>query len=433
MKIHENDLRDILYDNYKKTFHKRIIGLKDYNEIKINDLYNFPDLLKKQTEEKINTLVKSLNNFEFIGREIRLKKENASTTRIDLVGMTIDQVPVILELKKSTQTEREAFTELLAYSNYFCSLFPGASESTSVISVLIAPMETRIVQDAFFQELILNNKNIIALIPEGNEDEKDFKFKIYYPNDNFYVTFSNSMFHDDSIRVAALEFELVDGWIGPYEGEDKAYYVKEAFDAISSNIALELESHGYHAFVYGSQRWKEHHQIFPFPNSIYVVAVNPFANDTYGSHRWSEEREERLNSFIKQLSISNTMRRGFIENSDIGFDKRLQELISNTFEKSFLSRHKTLNKKYRKLLWSDYKHNMVESVFFHHFDIYPTGVFRKAILEYIQQMYKQGEDSEYYSDDLPMFAYDAYRKFLFNWLVIEGLGYISEDVEISSN
>lgn len=151
-------------------------------------------MLKKQTEEKINTLVKSLNNFEFIGREVRLKKENASTTRIDLVGMTVDQGPVIVELKKSTQTEREAFTELLAYSNYFCSLFPGASESTSVISILIAPMETRIVQDAYFQELILNNKNIIALIPEGNEDESEFKFKIYYPNDNFYVTFSTQCF-----------------------------------------------------------------------------------------------------------------------------------------------------------------------------------------------------------------------------------------------
>ncbi|RSO00927.1 hypothetical protein [Acinetobacter pittii] len=427
MKIHENALRDILYNDYKNTFHKRVVGLKANNEIKIDDLYNFPDLLKKQTEEKINTLVESLNNFEFIGREIRLKKENASTTRIDLVGMTIDQGPVIVELKKSTQTEREAFTELLAYSNYFCSLFPGASESTSVISILIAPMETRIVQDAYFQELILNNKNIIALIPEGNEDESEFKFKIYYPNDNFYVTFSNSMFHDDSIRVAALAFELVGGWIDPYEGkEGENYYVKEAFDAISSNIALELESHGYHAFVYGSQRWKEHHQIFQYPNFIYVVAVNPFANDIYGSYQGSEERELRLNNFVNQLDHSTKLKRGFIEGSDRGFDKRIQQIISNTFEKSFLSRHKIVNKKYGKILWSEYKHNMIASVCFHHFDIYQTGIFRKTILEYIQQMYGQREDSEYYRDDFPMFAYDAYRKFLFNWLVIEGLGYISE-------
>lgn len=442
MKIHENALRDIIYKEYKNNFYEKIVGVKDSNKIEIEDLYDFPSLLKKQTEEKINNLVSNLEDIEFIGREIRLKKENASTTRIDLVAMTLDNGPAIVELKKSTQTEREAFTELLAYSNYFCSLFPGATESTSVVSILIAPMETRIVQDAYFQELMLNNKNIIALIPEANEDETTFKFKVYYPPDNCYITFSNSMFHDDSIRVATLAFELVDGWIDAYEGEDgDNLYVKDAFDAISSNIALELESHGYHAFVYGSQRWKEHHPIFQLPNVIYVVALNPFANDIHGQYLWSEEREERLSSFIKQLDykpdslfddieVANTE---FFEKSDSGFDTRLWAIISNAFENSFLSKHKRVSKEYASLPWSSYKHTMLESVPFNHFDIYQTGIFRKTILEYVQQMYKLGEDSELYSDDLPMFAYDSYRKFLFNWLLIEGFGHKSEEQELNDH
>ena len=442
MKIHENALRDIIYTQYKNNFYERIVGLKYCDEIKIDDLYNFPDLLKKQTEEKINYLVENLLDLEFIGREIRLKKENASTTRVDLVAMTLDNGLAIVELKKSTQTEREAFTELLAYSNYFCSLFPGASESTSVISILIAPMETRIVQDAYFQELILNNKNIIALIPEANEDETDFKFKVYYPHDNFYVTFSNSMFHDDSIRVATLAFELVDGWIDVYEDEHgNNTYVKDAFDAISSNIALELESQGYHAFVYGSQRWKEHHPKFLLPNVIYIVALNPFTNDIHGHHFWSEEREERLSAFIDQLDnksinifddieMANTE---FFERSDSGFDTRIWAIFTKSFESSLLSKHKRINKEYGSLSWSNYKHDMKESVFFNHFNIYQTGIFRKTILEYIQQVYKQSEDSEFYSDELPMFAYDTYRKFLFNWMVIEGLGYKNDDIQSNHN
>lgn len=438
MKIHENDLRDIIYEEYKNNFYEKIVGIKDSNKIEIEDLYDFPSLLKKQTEEKINNLVSNLEDIEFIGREIRLKKENASTTRIDLVAMTLDNGPAIVELKKSTQTEREAFTELLAYSNYFCSLFPGAAESTSVVLILIAPMETRIVQDAYFQELMLNNKNIIALIPEANGDETTFKFKVYYPSDNCYITFSNSMFHDDSIRVATLAFELVDGWIGAYEEEDgNNSYVKAAFDAISSNIALELESHGYHAFVYGSQRWKEHHSQFPLPNVIYVVALNPFANDNHGQHFWSEEREDRLYSFTEQLDnksinifddieMANT---DFFEKSDNGFDTRLWAIISKAFESSFFSKHKRVGIEYGSLPWSNYKHDMVESVFFHHFNIYQTGIFRKTILEYIQQMYLKGWDDGFYSDDLPMFAFQSYRNFLFNWEVVAGLGYKSEEEE----
>ncbi|TCB20439.1 hypothetical protein [Acinetobacter sp. ANC 5045] len=436
MKIHENSLRDIIYNKYKNNFFEQIIGVKNLDNIEIDDLYDFPKLLKKQTEDKINRLVENLLDLEFIGREIRLIKEDASTTRIDLVAMTLDSGPAIIELKKSKQTEREAFTELLAYSNYVCSLFPGASESTSVISILIAPMETRIVQDAYFQELMLNNKNIIALIPEANESETEFKFKVYYPHNNFYVTFSNSMFHDDSIRVSAFAFQLVEGWIDTYEGENgENSYVKDAFNSISSNIALELESHGYHAFVYGSQRWKEHHSIFPLPNVIYVVTLNPFINDIYGQHSWSEERESRLYSFIEQLDnkqvnifddIESTNTE-FFEKSHIGFDSRLWDILNKAIDNSFLSRHKHVSKEGGSLSWSQYKRDMVESVFFHHFDIYQTGIFRKTILEYIQQMYKQGEDSEFYSDDLPMFAYDSYRKFFFNWLIIEGLGYKGEE------
>ncbi|NNP75539.1 hypothetical protein A7P54_03780 [Acinetobacter sp. Ac_3412] len=443
MKIYENALRDLIYNDYKRNLFEQIIGVKSSDQIEIEDLYNFPNLLKKQTEEKINNLVNSLEDIEFIGREIRLKKEDSSTTRIDLVAMTLDNGPAIIELKKSTQTEREAFTELLAYSNYFCSLFPGAAESTSVISILIAPMQTRIVQDAYFQELMLNNKNIIALIPEPNEDETEFKFRVYYPQDNSYVTFSNSMFHDDSIRVATLAFELVDGWVDSYEKERGNYnsYVKDAFDAITSNIALELESNGYHAFVYGSQRWKEHHSIFPLPNVIYIVALNPFANDNYGQNFYSEAREARLSSFIEQLDngainffddceISNTE---FFEKADNGFDNRLWAICSKAFENSLLSKNMHISKEYGSLPWSYYKKEMMESVTFHHFNIYQTGLFRKTILEYIKQMYTQCEDSEFYSDDLPIFAYDTYRKFFFNWQVIEGLGYKQEEDYISSD
>lgn len=393
MKIHENKLRDLIYTKYGKNFFDHINTKRQKSKIDMEDLYDFPQILKKQTEEKINSLIQKLEDIEFIGQEIQLKREDASTTRIDLIAMTLEHGLAIIELKKSTQTEREAFTELLAYSQYFCSLFHGALETTSVISILIAPMQTRIVQDAFFQELMLNNKNIIALIPRPNSTETDFQFDIYYPSDNFYTTFTNSIFNDASRHVSALSFELVDGWIDSWENNNNTNndYVKDAFNTISSNIAFELEARGYHSIVYGSQRWKEHHELFPYPNIIYVVTLNPFAYDICGKHIWSHERESRLNSFVQQLNYSNidflgSSRTQFIESCNSGFENTLWGVIAQSFRSSFLSSKKSVDHEFSSIGWSYYKNSMIESVFFHHFDIFQTGIFRKIILEYIQQI-----------------------------------------------
>lgn len=429
MKIHENKLRELIYSKYQKNFFDRINKPRKQTKISFEDLYDFPQILKKQTEEKINSLILNLEDMEFIGQEIQLKKEDASTTRIDLIAMTLDHGLAIIELKKSTQTEREAFTELLAYSNYFCSLFHGASETTSVISILIAPMQTRIVQDAFFQELMLNNKNIIALIPKADTTETNFQFDIYYPSNNFYNTFTNSIFNDSSIHVAALTFELVDGWIDSWENDNNTNndYVKDAFNIISSNIAFELEAKGYHSLVYGSQRWKEHHELFPYPNVIYVVTLNPYAYDLHGAQIWSPERETRLDSFINQLNYDTTdfycsPRTQFIESCNSGFENNLWNVIAKSFRSSFLSSTKSVDHEFSSIGWSHYKNSMIESVFFHHFDIFQTGIFRKIILEYIQQTYSLNPLDDFYRDDMPMFAYDAYRNFFFSWQTIKSLG-----------
>ena len=104
------------------------------------------------------------------GKEVRLAREGDSTTRVDLLGhLEEDGDLVIIELKKSYQTERQAFNQLLAYASHFCTLFPLLTESSFTL-ILIAPMEERGVRDAFAQELIINEKNIIAFQPEITGD-----------------------------------------------------------------------------------------------------------------------------------------------------------------------------------------------------------------------------------------------------------------------
>ena len=103
MKIHENKLRELIYSKYQKNFFDRINKPRKQTKISFEDLYDFPQILKKQTEEKINSLILNLEDMEFIGQEIQLKKEDASTTRIDLIAMTLEHGLAIIELKKPTR------------------------------------------------------------------------------------------------------------------------------------------------------------------------------------------------------------------------------------------------------------------------------------------------------------------------------------------
>src|SRR5690606_9540093 len=155
-------------------------------------------------------------------------RDSDSTTRIDLLGSIADSGDlVIIELKKSDQTERQAFTELLAYANHFCTLFPPLSES-SLQSILVAPMEGRGVRDALAQELIINDKNVVALIPNIKGD--DVSLTPYYPSDLYYHWIENSILADSSITVVTASFPLIEGWIDAgEEGGSPPIYTQQAF------------------------------------------------------------------------------------------------------------------------------------------------------------------------------------------------------------
>ena len=142
MQFSENEFRDFLYDEHRETFSTLITGKR---EPVVWNGEGFPPLaflLQQKTEKKINKIINNIEELRLSAKELRLDKKNDSTTRVDLLGNSEISGLTIIELKKSKQTERQAFTELLAYANHFCSIFPGLKEST-LTSILVAPMETR--------------------------------------------------------------------------------------------------------------------------------------------------------------------------------------------------------------------------------------------------------------------------------------------------
>ena len=307
-------------------------------------------------------------------RELRLTRESDSTTRIDLVGNSESTGLTIIELKKSKQTERQAFSELLAYSNHFCTVFPGLKES-SLTSILVAPMETRTTRDAYAQELVSNNKCILALIPKYENGKAELS--VYYPDASYYKWFENSLLDDRSIITVALAFQEIKGWIDLESGQDgvPAHSVK-ALNTLTSSISNLLEANGYHSMCYSTQPWGEIASglNFPFPNVIYVAAVNPFSSFRTAiteegiSGNSLAGRIAEVQAVHDQLSESE--REFWIETIEGNFHNRLIRLVRKEFEKLLKNKD---NEKIRFEIslpdWYGLKTSFINSVTVNHGDI----------------------------------------------------------------
>lgn len=430
----ENEFRDYLFSNYKENLSSLIIGRRESIEW-IED--GFPPihfLLQRRAEKKINEILDNIKCLILLAKELRLEKVGDSTTRIDLFGNSECSGLTIIELKKSKQTERQAFTEILAYANHFCSIFPGLKES-AITSILVAPMETRTVRDAYVQELVTNNKNVLALIPE--EENGIIKLRVYYPDKSYYQWFENNLLDDKSMSVVAISFSVIEGWIDTDLNSDYGGipdYSRDALNTISNSISHKLEASGIHALVYASQKWGEIAQLIPYPNTIFIVVINPFASFRtfiYDNESINgESGQGRLNdvqSIHDQLS-NDDEKDAWLEIVESHYEENLTAIVIKEFELCF--KNKSNSKIAREVSYPDWygiKTSPFDAAFTHNLDTFLTGFLREIYIEYIDYSYEVGEESFYYGDNLPKYSYDTLRCFLTVWEILSGLGFVGDD------
>lgn len=427
MDISENEFRDFLYDEHRLSFSNLIIGKREPISWDYEEFPPIAFLLQQKAEKRINEIIDNIEDLTLSAKELRLDKEGESTTRIDLLGNSEIAGLTIIELKKSKQTERQAFTELLAYANHFCSIFPGLKEA-SLTSILVAPMETRTVRDAYVQELVANKKNVLALIPE--EIKGTIFLKIFYPDKSYYHWFENNLLDDRSMLTVVLSFPVIEGWIdtdfntGQSEPPE---YSKKALNTISNSISHKLESLGIHSLVYASQQWGEIAQAFPYPNTIVFAALNPFAsfrtaiaeNEVHGVSK--EGRLDEVQSIHDQ--IHDDEKSYWIETMEASFHNDLIRTVREEFEFCLKNTgNQDIDKEISIPDWYGFKTSMIESVFVHHVDIYLTGLLREIYTDYIEYIYNNGIDEIHYYDDLPKYSYKTLRSFFPVWEILKGLG-----------
>jgi len=415
--VTENAFRDYLFDHHKEDLSSLISGRREPVEWEGEEFPPLHFLLRRKVERAINEMLDQLESLVLTAKELRLEKNGPHPTRVDLFGCSESTGITIIELKKSQQTERQAFTELLAYANHFCSIFPGVNE-TAITSVLVAPMETRTVKDAYVQELLLNKKNIVSFVP-SYEDGR-YALRVYYPDDSYYKWFENNVFNDHSMMCVTMSFPLIPGWIDSEYSEPPQYAI-DALNQVSNSISHVLESKGFHAIVYANQKWSEIAGVFPYPNTIVVAAVNPFSSvrtfteDGSIGGRSVPGRLTEIQSIYNQLTEEG-QRFNWLETMESDFIGRLIRTVRDQLEYCLMNELRSVRIEIGVPDWYGFKTSMVDAVFTHNLEAYTTGLLREVYSEYVSYLFETGQQEV-------MFGYQMLTPFLAVWEICSGFGY----------
>ena len=104
-------------------------------------------IIKRRALERIDRMHRTVRHGTFLGSKIKLPTDNTRAMELDLLGQHEDGI-FVLELKVDSSSERNAFSELLAYSNYVAQMF-ALSGPQDIVNVLVAPMSVKITRHAF--------------------------------------------------------------------------------------------------------------------------------------------------------------------------------------------------------------------------------------------------------------------------------------------
>lgn len=413
----KDDWQDLIVD---VKFPKKYIF--DDEEASIYSLS--PDkLIFNEFIDRLEEIYHQVKGLQLFGCEVPLKRDGDSTMRADLLGM-FDGVAgiAIIEIKKSAQTERQAYTELLGYASHLQSIFQTMNKD-DIAYILISPMTERIVREATIHSFIFDDKPVIALIPSwvGN-DVKTLKLSLWMPSEQEIVHVTQNIFSQKNFEIFKVTWDKIGGWNAEH-GESPSDDMIKTMDRITSYAAQLMEAKGIHGFVYTSQAYPE----LPFlPNSLIIAGINPFkvAKDNYllkegiSPYKLDSVADQDVN--ILQI-IPELANKAKDVNEQNDYFYYLITTWNNTISKIAFDTVKLMttndkNKHFEKgwggMNWEQYQKNMLEDMTCYNYSLISTGLIRKLFVSYTKEDYKYLAKHGYKSHpnlshgDVPTFLVD---------------------------
>lgn len=370
--------------------------------------FEFWRVLKAKALRRIERMHNLIRYGEFVGSKVKLPTDHTTPMELDLIGTHEDGL-FILELKVKGPAERNAFSELLAYSNYVAGAFQ-LSGRKDIINVLVAPLAVKITTQAYLYDLLINERDIIVYQPRFDGDDiATLSLEVFLPSDDTFQTVANHLLSHRAMACAAISFHNVAGWIDSApSGENPSEITVGNLSAISSYVAQQMEAEGLHGFCFMRKRWAE--MELYYANTLFVCALNPFI--------FAEP--DRTATLIGQLP--EDQRAAFLEMPLLGFDGRLSDVGKRALRQAITNPIET---EMEFPTWEGIVSTPGEVVYTHNIGFRPTGLFREAYVAYLDELYREiaaGADL-----DAPTLRINAISSWFRAWEFMEECGWIDNE------
>lgn len=373
---------------------------------KVEDMFLYApepqSLIANVYARKLRKVLEIFTSLEIISSEIGLPKDQESTIRCDFLGVQPGAPGIaIIELKKEGQTERQAFTELLAYASHLTTLFPAFCND-DLIYILIAPFETRIVREAYANTLLYKDLNILGLQYYFTDDSDitTIRLKVVLPELQDYKYLSKATFNLNNFDVQKVVWQDHEDWNAEKQ-EDPSHHMISRMNIIAAMAAQEMERKNIHGFVFAQQLYPEVKEHLPFTNALVLVGMNPFraTNDQVLTEQFKaknvpqigDDGAIKLSDFIPGLTrYFKASEDKYVEWLNMTWVSTLHEIGDKVVDIALLN---TTNEKIFKdrgsMSLEKLTSNMLEYGATFDYHIYTTGLIKELYHELIKSDYEE--------------------------------------------
>lgn len=359
-------------------------------------------IIKQRVIERLERIHRSVRYGSFIGTKVKLPIDGSRPMELDLLGAHEDGI-FVLELKVDRSSERNAFSELLAYSHYIAQMF-AMSGPEDITNILVAPMDVKITRQAFLYDLIVANRNIIVYNPVLKDGTlNSLELQLFVPTDDEFRFFANRLLSHDAMTCVVASFPDLDGWYDS-DGSSVNEYTKRFLGGLSSYASQLMEAEQLHGFAYIRKYWPE--LPFPYKNALIICAINPFL----------VADAERADAITDQLTDDGVS--ALLDNPAHAFSGRLIRLARRAIGDSLAHGQRS---EIALPHWPNMIRSVVETATCTNFGFRPTGLFREAYVAYINRLHEENEASQIH--DLSKVKGEDISSWLRAWMFMEMCGF----------
>ncbi|WP_063893310.1 hypothetical protein [Sinorhizobium sp. Sb3] len=364
------------------------------------------EVMKSRTIEKLRRLHRLVKDGEFVGSKVRLPISKTRSMELDLLGQHEEGV-FVLELKVAGGAERNAFSELLAYSNYIAGMFT-MSGYRDITNVLVANLDATITRQAFLYDLLIADRDTIVYTPHFEDGAiSSLRLHPYVPSDDEFQRFSSKLLSHESMACAVVTFPDMDGWIYDCGGGELNAETVQHLEMMSSYASQLMEAERLHGFCFARKPHSK--QQGSDRNSIFICALNPFRLPV----------EQRADSLLRQLKPM--YRDSFMESPNVGFHKRLLDIAKRVIQDC-------LPHDYQHSLKTAPWHLVVKStrlvIDIHNLGFRPTGMLREAYVADLNSKYALDAVGKGYREDFSLLKVNEVMNWVSAWAFMETCGWL---------